>query len=179
MIAHILKDQINSLALAFVVIFLLIAGILRSGFLSILAIILNGIPVAVVLGFMGATGIKLDVATVTIAAALLGIVVDDTVHILYQLKRSLKEHTFLEDALRDVARHSGLAVLSTSFIFCLGVWCDRNGEPEIRCLRRSAHMLRSSCSAYRRSHCDASNAVFLSGRKTIHTQGSNLSVNCK
>ena len=120
MISHILTDQINSLALAFVVIFLLIALVLRSGLLSFVAIVLNALPVAVVLGFMGIAGIRLDIATVTIAAALLGIIVDDTVHMLYQLRDAARTRTNVEEALRTVARHSGLAIVSTSFVFCLG-----------------------------------------------------------
>ena len=83
------------------------------------------LPVVVVLGFMGHAGIRLDIATVTIAAALLGIIVDDTVHMLYQLRDALSKYApskwdTREEALREVARHSGLAIVSTSFVFCLG-----------------------------------------------------------
>ena len=120
MIVHILSDQVSSLVIAFTVIFLLIALILRSTYLSGIAMLLNAFPVAAVLGFMGFVGIRLDVATVTIAAALLGIVVDDTVHVLYHLRKSVGETDSIETAIRSVARQSGLAIMSTSFIFVLG-----------------------------------------------------------
>ena len=120
MIAHILDDQISSFALAFAVVFLLVAWVLRSWRLTLAAVAPNLLPVTMVLGVMGYAGLRLDVATVTIAAAILGIVVDDTVHILYRLRRALSATDSLEGAMSAVARESGVAVVTTSFIFCAG-----------------------------------------------------------
>lgn len=120
MIAHILDDQISSFALAFAVVFVLVAWVLRSWRLTLAAVAPNLLPVTMVLGVMGGAGIRLDVATVTIAAAILGIVVDDTVHILYRLRRALPVADSLEEAMSAVARESGVAVVTTSFIFCAG-----------------------------------------------------------
>jgi len=119
-VQQLLQDQLSSFALAFVVVFLLVGMVLRSWRFTLLAIPPNLMPVAMVLGAMGFWGIRLDVATVTIAAAVLGIVVDDTVHILYRLKRAISEGLSLEAAFRAIARSSGVAVVSTSFIFCAG-----------------------------------------------------------
>lgn len=119
-VQQLLKDQLSSFALAFVVVFLLVGMVLRSWRFTLIAIPPNVMPVAMVLGAMGFWGIRLDVATVTIAAAVLGIVVDDTVHILYRLKGAIREGLALEAAFRAIARSSGVAVVSTSFIFCAG-----------------------------------------------------------
>jgi predicted RND superfamily exporter protein len=59
-------------------------------------------------------------ATVTVAAVALGIIVDDTVHILYRLRRELAEGRSLEEAMRRVAHASGVAVLSTSIVLFAG-----------------------------------------------------------
>ena len=119
-IVHVVNDQVRSFSLAFLVVFLLVALVLRSWRFTLVAIPSNLLPVALVLGLMGFSGIRLDIATVTIAAMVLGIIVDDSVHILYRLRRALKDGHSFEEAMRLVARVSGVAIVSTSFVFCAG-----------------------------------------------------------
>lgn len=119
-VQQLLHDQLSSFSIAFAVVFLLVGVVLRSWRYTLVAIPTNLLPVGIVLGVMGFAGIRLDVATVTIAAAVLGIVVDDTVHILYRLKRAMRQGLSLEAAFRAIARSSGVAVVFTSFIFCAG-----------------------------------------------------------
>jgi len=119
-IMHTLSDQIKSFGLAFAMVFLVVALVLRSWRYALAAIPPNLLPVALVLGVMGFSGIRLDIATVTVAAVVLGVIVDDSVHVLYRLRRELAEgHTF-ENAIRKVARAAGVAVVSTSFVFTAG-----------------------------------------------------------
>jgi predicted RND superfamily exporter protein len=101
-------------------VFFVVSLVLRSWRFTLAAIPPNLLPVAVVLGAMGLSGIRLDIATVTIAAVVLGIVVDDTVHILYRLRRELQAGRPVEEAMRRVARASGTAVVSSSIVFCAG-----------------------------------------------------------
>jgi hypothetical protein len=119
-VERLLQDQLTSFAWAFAVVFLLVAIVLRDWRLTLLAIPTNLLPVAIVLGTMGFLGIHLDIATVTIAAAVLGIVVDDTLHMLYGLKRQLREGASLADAFAQVSRTSGVAIVSTTVVFALG-----------------------------------------------------------
>ncbi|MDH3217275.1 MAG: efflux RND transporter permease subunit [Candidatus Krumholzibacteria bacterium] len=119
-IVHTLDDQVKSFTLAFLMVFLVIAIVLRSWRFTLVAIPPNLLPVAVVLGVMGFARIQLDIATVTVAAVVLGIIVDDTVHILYRLRRELADGRSLEAAMRSVARASGVAVFSTSIVFFCG-----------------------------------------------------------
>ena len=83
---HIVASQLSSFAIAFVVIFSLIGLLFRSPRLVILAIPVSLLPCSSP-GAMGAVGIRLDVATVTIAAIVLGLVVDDTTQFLYRYRR--------------------------------------------------------------------------------------------
>lgn len=120
MIEHLVGDQVKSFSLAFVMVFLVVSLVLRSWRFALVAIPPNLLPVAMLLGVMGFAGIELDIATVTVAAVMLGVIVDDTVHILHRLRRELATGAALDDAMRAVARASGVAVVMTSFVFCAG-----------------------------------------------------------
>ena len=78
------------------------------------------LPVVVVLGAMGWLGMSLDVARAMIAAVVIGIGVDDAVHVLrqYQLRRDAGENS--HGAMRGALQHSGRAVVTTSFALALG-----------------------------------------------------------
>jgi predicted RND superfamily exporter protein len=120
MIAHIVDNQVKSFGLSLLTVFGVVWIILRSWRLTLASIPPNLIPIALTAGFMGLAGIRLDIATVTIAAVVLGIIVDDTVYMLHRMRRELREGKTIEGAIREVARASGVAVVSTSIIFCVG-----------------------------------------------------------
>jgi hypothetical protein len=120
MIANIVDNQVKSFGLSLLTVFAVVWIILRSLRLTLAAIPPNLVPIALTAGFMGMVGIRLDIATVTIAAVVLGIIVDDTVYMLYRLRLEMRGGKSLEDALREVARASGVAVVSTSIVFCVG-----------------------------------------------------------
>lgn len=75
-------SQVKSFSAAIVLIVMLLGAAMRSWRRILLALPANGVPVVLTLGLMGFTGIPLDVATATIATVILGLVVDDTVHML-------------------------------------------------------------------------------------------------
>jgi predicted RND superfamily exporter protein len=83
------RSQVKSFALAFLLIAPVIALLLRSRRYALLSVAPNLLPILGALGTMGALGIRLDPATVMIAAMALGIAVDDTIHFLarYQVER--------------------------------------------------------------------------------------------
>lgn len=82
LVDYIQQSQKKSFLFSFAFIFIIITVVfgLRNGISSILP---NLLPVAGVLGIMGYTGVRLDVGTVIITPIILGIVVDDTIHMLY------------------------------------------------------------------------------------------------
>ena len=80
----VVRSQIVSLLAALVVITVMIGALFRSVRAALLSLAPNLLPVALTLGAMGAFGIPLDTATVTIGAVALGLVVDDTVHLLHR-----------------------------------------------------------------------------------------------
>ncbi len=117
---YVVSSQIQSFALAFVMIFVMIGVAFRSLRAALLAIPANVLPVLIILGVMGYAGIRLDVATVTIASVVLGLVVDDTVHVLHQLHHEYslrRDHTA---AVRATLDTTGRAILITTCVLVLG-----------------------------------------------------------
>ena len=120
LISNLIRDQVTSIVLALICISALIAFLLRSFRMLIISLIVNVIPIGGVMAIMGYFDIFLDVATVTIAPAILGIIVDDTLHLLYHLKQNLKEGKGIETSLRDTTGHTGATLMATSIILIVG-----------------------------------------------------------
>jgi hypothetical protein len=121
MMDYIVRSQITSFGLAFGVIFALIAILFRSIRLAALAVPANLLPVLVTLGAMGLLGVRLDVATVTIGAVVLGLVVDDTVQFLYRLRHELLLSPDDPDAgVRAAVGSVGRSLAITTVVLCLG-----------------------------------------------------------
>lgn len=120
MMDYIVRSQLSSFAIAFLVIFALIGLLFRSVRMAALAIPANLLPVLFTLGLMGLSGIRLDVATVTIAAIVLGLVVDDTVQFLYRYRYEARRHDDIRAAVRAAIRGVGRPMAMTTIVFCGG-----------------------------------------------------------
>lgn len=118
-VQYVTRSQVNSLFTASVFILLLIWLFIKSLKLALLAVISNFFPVIVMLGIMGLTGINLDTATASIAAIVLSICVDDTVHYIYHYRMLRKEGAIPSEARVRTTRHIGPAVIITALLlFC-------------------------------------------------------------
>ena len=121
-------DQLVSFGVAFVGVFLLLGVFLRSWRLLLVAAVPNLLPIAGVLGVMGFCGVALDVATITIAATILGVVVDDTVHTLHDVRTRLAwlpptddtPARAVDDAILQASRTVGRANLAGNGLLALG-----------------------------------------------------------
>ncbi len=119
-ISYVTWSQISSFALAFLFVFGAITILFRRLKALILVILPNIFPVMFTMGIMGLTGVRLDIATVTIAAIALGIVVDDTIHELFLFYEPSRSKLTPVEAIVDALKESGPAVFSTSMIYSLG-----------------------------------------------------------
>lgn len=107
-----LSGQLKSFLFAFVSIFLLLSLAFRSWRGGFLGLIPNLAPIFFIFAVMGYTGMHLDMATVLIAGELLGITVDDTIHLYHGYQARLAQglpHTF---AVARSFEASGRAVLA-------------------------------------------------------------------
>ncbi|MGH8678839.1 MAG: efflux RND transporter permease subunit, partial [Burkholderiales bacterium] len=119
MISYVVDSQISGFLFAFAAVFGVIALAFRSVKIAILAVPSNLLPLVFILGVMGASGIRLDAATVTIASVVLGLVVDDTVHFLHRLRADLARYTDPATALRTTVSSTGHAILATAVVMTL------------------------------------------------------------
>lgn len=114
MMQYISHTQLTSFLIAFASIFLIIFIISRSWKTGLAALGANLFPLTIVLGIMGWAGIRLDIATSTIAAVSLGIIVDDTIHFIFAYNRAT------ERRVTGALDTAGRAIFSTSLILFAG-----------------------------------------------------------
>jgi len=117
---YLIKSQIKTFTLAFVLIFICIALLLKSVRIGMMSMIPNLIPIAITLGVMGYGGINLDVATIMIASVAIGISVDDTIHFLYRFKEELKKDGDHYLAIQRTLSGVGRALIFTSIVATCG-----------------------------------------------------------
>ncbi len=125
------KDQLRSFILALFFILISIGLFLRSFKLMIVAAVANILPILCALGVMGWLKIDLSSGTAMIAAVVIGLAVDGSIH---YLARFVKENTEdLEGTIRRTTHSTGRALLYTSLILAGGFWvgCFGSFKPTI------------------------------------------------
>ena len=115
-----LRTQIWSFASAFAAIAIIILLAFRSLPLALLALPPNVVPVAITLGMMGFTHIPLNTATVTVAGIALGLLVDDTIHILFRWLQQRRLGKDTTAALTKALLQIGNPAVMTSVSFGVG-----------------------------------------------------------
>lgn len=110
------SGQLNSFTSAFLQIFVFMALIFRSWGASAICLIPNLAPLYFIFVLMGATGIHLDLATVMIAGVVLGITVDDTIHLYHGYRRRRLQGIAPTLAMARSFQSSGRAVLAISLL---------------------------------------------------------------
>jgi predicted RND superfamily exporter protein len=119
-VSDVQATQLRSFPTAFALVFVLVAILLRSVRLSLAAMVPTLLPVIATLGIMGWVGMSLDVGRAMLAAVLIGIGVDDSVHLLNQYKRYRTAGEGIREAMHHAVLHVGRAVVTTSLALSLG-----------------------------------------------------------
>lgn len=112
----IVDGQVKSFASAFLQILLLMAILFRSLRGGLICLVPNLAPLFFIFVLMGVTGIALDVATVLIAGVILGITVDDTIHLYHGYLHRLHKGVSPVFAIIRSVESSGRAVIAISII---------------------------------------------------------------
>jgi predicted RND superfamily exporter protein len=112
------EGQVESYGLALLALLATFSFAFRSLPLALVALVPNTIPVLLGAGVMLLAGMRLDVATVMVASTTLGLIDDDTIHLVhaYLGARERGESHALEHALR----HAGQPTLLASAILAGG-----------------------------------------------------------
>lgn len=114
MAEYVSKGQVTSYSVAFILICAAMMLIFVSLKIGLISMIPNVLPVAVALGFMGIFDMALDFFTLLVACIMIGIIVDDSIHIISEYRRKYTESRDYGTAGKESIRDVGRAVFSTS-----------------------------------------------------------------
>ena len=125
MFAYISERNIESMlrgnAVAIILIAVIMALALRSVGMGVLSILPNAMPILMTFGLWALLVGQVGMASATVTATALGIVVDDSVHLLTKYLRGRREKGLnTEDAIRYTFRTVGPAILTTTMILTVG-----------------------------------------------------------
>lgn len=112
--------QALSLATAVLLIYLILALLFTSLGAGLLALAPNLIPIAIYFGLLGWTGVTLNITTGLVACLVLGIAVDDTIHLLVHFKEAARRHADEERGVLEAVSQVGRPVTVTTVALCLG-----------------------------------------------------------
>ncbi len=105
------KSQYSSLIIAIILVLLIVGTIMHSFAKGVYATIPIIATIIILLGFMGFTGISLDIATVLVGSIALGIGIDYSIHIISGVNMHLNDHGNIEKAIEETIMAKGKAVI--------------------------------------------------------------------
>lgn len=117
---HLATDLMSSLLVAFAVIGVIMGAIFKSVRMVLITMVPNMLPLILIGGVMGFTGIDLKVSTSIIFTIAFGIAVDDTIHYVSKLRMELNKGKSLLYALKRTSISTGKAIVLTSLILISG-----------------------------------------------------------
>lgn len=106
-----IKSQLTSLIIAVILVITIVSLIFRSVVEGLYAAVPIVATIAVLYGFMGLTGIPLNIVTVLVASVAMGIGIDYSIHFISNFNLSLKKRQNLHKAVEDAMLISGKAIL--------------------------------------------------------------------
>jgi len=129
MFAHIVQSNIYGLMMgtfaSFVMIGFLIMFMLKSPLVGLIAIISNLWPICIGYGLWGFTYGQLGLSAAAVGSVSLGIVVDDTIHVLHRFMHHLRQSpdrspAIIQQAILQSVTEVGPAMIITALVFSLG-----------------------------------------------------------
>lgn len=124
-------NMLEGLAIAFVIVAIIMGFLYKSTKVIVISFIPNIIPLVVIGGLLGFTGIGLKISTAIIFTIAFGIAVDDTIHFMSKLKIELEKGKSKLYALKRTFVSTGKAIIQTSFVlsggFLMLIFSNFNG----------------------------------------------------
>lgn len=124
-------NMLEGLAIAFVIVALIMGFLFKSVRVIIISFIPNIVPLVIIGGLLGFTGIGLKISTAIIFTIAFGIAVDDTIHFMSKLRIELQKGKNIIYALKRTFISTGKAIIQTSFVlsggFLMLIFSNFNG----------------------------------------------------
>jgi predicted RND superfamily exporter protein len=115
--------QALSLGMAFLVIYGLLSLLFTSFRAGLLALVPNALPVLIYFGILGWSGVTLNTTTGLVACLVLGIAVDDTIHMMVHFNGAARRHADEVRGVVEALQRVGRPVTYTTAALCLGFLC--------------------------------------------------------
>ncbi len=120
MLEQLVRSQLTTLLFVILATFTMFVILLRSFKLALIGVVPNLVAAGVILALMGFAGIPLDLMTITIAAIVIGIGVDDAIHYLHRFQQEVATGQSAIAAVRATHGSIGKALYFTSLIVIIG-----------------------------------------------------------
>lgn len=114
------STMLKGLAIAFVIIGIIAMIMFRSWKMVLISLIPNVLPLLLIAGFMGFSGIDLKASTAIIFTIAFGIAVDDTIHFLSKFRLEVAKNKHWLYALKRTYISTGKAIVVTTLILTAG-----------------------------------------------------------
>lgn len=115
-----IDNLLQSLFIAFLIIAILMGVLFRSVRMVIISLIPNLLPLLVVAGIMGFTGIYLKPSTALVFGVAFGIAVDDSIHFLARYRLARRMGDTIREAISNSFKDTGVSMIYTSLILFFG-----------------------------------------------------------
>ena len=115
---RIVRGGLISVGFSFIIIAIMLILAFSSIRTGLIGMIPNIAPVILVGGVMGYCKYSLDFGTVTVMPMILGIAVDDTIHLTTHLKMGIEQHGSYKTAMEASFREIGASMFLTTLILC-------------------------------------------------------------
>jgi uncharacterized protein len=125
------REQFQSVTIALLTIYAMLALLFRSLRVGLTALVPNLIPVLFFFGFMGWSGIPLNLTTSLVASVVLGLAVDNAVQFIVRFRRVQPEAVSLRAAIIESLRLSGRPIIyaNVALAAAFAVFAFSNFEP--------------------------------------------------
>jgi len=110
------RSMVRSYLIAFVVITIMMVVLIGSFKFGIVSMIPNLLPIIMIMGIMGLSKIPLDMNSLMIGSVAIGLVVDDTMHFMYNFRKYYGLTGNVQEAIRQTLLGTGRAILITSLV---------------------------------------------------------------
>lgn len=116
---YVTKGQIQSFGFALIMVAIMMIIVFGGFRLGLIAMLPNIAPAIVAGGLMGFMGVPLEFVTMTIAPMVLGLAVDNTIHIINHTKLEYERTGDYDIAIRKTFMSVGKAITQASIILCV------------------------------------------------------------
>lgn len=107
----VVKGQMASMILSLVIIYIIMAIVFRSLMGGLMAVFPLIMSIIIVFGFMGYTGIELNIATAMLSSIMIGVGVDYTVHFIWHLREHIREGLNFRESMDLTLKISGKGIV--------------------------------------------------------------------